>query len=187
MLILCKCGCGQERENVDSQGRKRLYIRNHQRIGKHHSEKSKQKNREKHVGGNGTLGKHWKLSEESKKNISDGHKGNKSYLYGKVGNEHPAWKGDSKISPLYEQIRHSDKYSNWRTQIFGRDNFTCQECSKRGSWLEAHHKKEFYKIIKENNIFTFEAAMNCDELWDVFNGQTLCKKCHDKTKKGKGK
>lgn len=70
----------------------------------------------------------------------------------------------------------------WRTQIFGRDNFTCQECSERGTWLEAHHIKRFSSIIKENNIKTLEEALKYDELWNLDNGITLCKKCHNKTK-----
>ncbi len=86
------------------------------------------------------------------------------------------------ITPLMSRIRHSDKYFNWRTQIFGRDNYTCQKCGERGSWLEAHHIKRFTDIIKENNIETFESAINCNELWDLDNGITLCKSCHELTK-----
>jgi len=88
------------------------------------------------------------------------------------------------ITPLNMKIRGSLEYINWRTQIFGRDNFTCQECGVRGSWLEAHHINEFNKIIKKNNINSFEEALLCEELWDLNNGITLCKECHKKTKRG---
>ncbi len=33
-------------------------------------------------------------------------------------------------------------------------------------------------ILKENNITSLDQALNCQELWDISNGITLCKKCH---------
>lgn len=37
--------------------------------------------------------------------------------------------------------------------------------------------------MSENNITTVEEAINCDELWNINNGQTLCYSCHrNKTK-----
>jgi len=89
---------------------------------------------------------------------------------------------EDRIQPLYDQIRNSNTYKEWRTQIFGRDNFTCQECGVRGTWLEAHHKKRFSDIIKDNNIRTLEDALFSNELWDLDNGITLCKTCHAGTK-----
>jgi len=35
------------------------------------------------------------------------------------------------------------------------------------------------KIILINSL---EEALNCEELWNVNNGRTLCRKCHNKTK-----
>jgi hypothetical protein len=49
--------------------------------------------------------------------------------------------------------------------------------------LNAHHKKAFIQIIKSNKIETIEEAENCKELWDVENGITLCKRCHQKEHK----
>jgi len=98
---------------------------------------------------------------------------------GQRGKESIAYKEpEDRITPLRLQIRNSSKYSDWRTQIFGRDNFTCQKCGVRGSWLEAHHVKEFAQIFQKYNIISFEGAMNCIPLWDVNNGITLCEKCH---------
>jgi len=123
-------------------------------------------------------GKH--RSEEAKKKQSNSLKGkyigNKNGMFGRVGESASNWKGG--ITPLNHQIRTSSKYSNWRTQVFGRDNFTCQDCGVRGSWLEVHHKKRFSNIIKDNNITTFESAMECSELWNLNNDVTLCKECH---------
>jgi 5-methylcytosine-specific restriction endonuclease McrA len=87
------------------------------------------------------------------------------------------------ITPIHKVVRNSPQYTNWRTQVFGRDNFTCQECGQRGSWLEVHHVKHFANILKEHNIQSLESAIHCDELWDINNGITLCKKCHNKTKR----
>lgn len=94
--------------------------------------------------------------------------------------KHPNWKGG--ITPLNKNIRNSKDYSNWRKAIFERDNYTCQECGKVGGYLEAHHSpKSFAQIIKENNIKTFEQALECKELWDINNGITLCLDCHKLT------
>ena len=69
----------------------------------------------------------------------------------------------------------------WIIAIFERDNYTCQECKKRGVELHAHHCiKEFAKIIRDNKITSIEEALACEELWDLKNGITLCVDCHDK-------
>ena len=97
------------------------------------------------------------------------------------GKDNNRWKGG--ITPLTKQIRQSFKYRQWRSDIFTRDDFTCQDCwDKSGGNLNAHHIKPFTQIIEEYQIKTFEQAMNCDELWNINNGKTLCKKCHEKYK-----
>ena len=55
-------------------------------------------------------------------------------------------------------------------------------CDKIEKSLHAHHIKKFSKIIKEFNIKILEDAINCKELWDINNGITLCKKCHEKVR-----
>ena len=123
-----------------------------------------------------------KCRYESQKGKPSNRKGKK--YPSRCGEKNNLWKGG--ITPLYDRIRQCWEYNNWRTQIFGRDNFTCQHCGVRGTWLEAHHIKEFAKIIKENSITSIEQAESCQELWDVSNGITYCKKCHDKLKKKGG-
>ncbi len=86
------------------------------------------------------------------------------------------------ITPLYISIRICKQYEEWRLQIFGRDNFTCQCCGIRGTYLEAHHIKPLNEIIKEYNIKKSEDALNCNLLWDLNNGITYCTKCHKKLK-----
>lgn len=100
-----------------------------------------------------------------------------------AGENHYNWKGG--VSKLSSRIRHSYKYRQWRSDVFTRDDFICQSCDKRGVYLEAHHLKEFVKILGEHNIKTVDEALECEELWNINNGVTLCRECHDKTKKGR--
>ena len=95
---------------------------------------------------------------------------------------HP-WNFKNYITPLNKLIYHSLKYRQWRSDIFERDNYTCQKCGvKNGNgktvYLEAHHIKRFSKIMKENKIKSIEQAMSCEELWNINNGLALCKNCH---------
>jgi 5-methylcytosine-specific restriction endonuclease McrA len=102
-----------------------------------------------------------------------------------AGKNHYNWRGG--ISKLARTIRHSYKYRQWRSDVFTRDDFTCQSCSKKGDYLEAHHLKRLVKILEEYNIKTIDGAFACEELWNINNGRTLCLKCHNKTKNGQGK
>ena len=87
------------------------------------------------------------------------------------------------ISPLNQRIRHCLKYKKWIEDIFIIDNWTCQKCGQRGGNLEAdHYPKKFCDILKDNNIKSLEEAENCEELWNLNNGRTVCLKCHNRTK-----
>lgn len=121
------------------------------------------------------------MSDDQKLKISKSMIGKNTWMKGRTGEKSTRWDGG--ITPLNTAIRHSDKYKEWKIQVFGRDNFTCQCCGVRGTWLEAHHIKKFSIIKKENNIKTFEEALQCSELWNISNGITLCKKCHNETKR----
>jgi hypothetical protein len=91
------------------------------------------------------------------------------------------WKGG--ISDLNVKIRGHWKYRQWRSDVFTRDNFICQQCGIRSGcghtvFFEAHHLKSLASIIEDNNIKTIEDAINCEELWNINNGITLCAECH---------
>ena len=105
--------------------------------------------------------------------MSEAQRGEKSYK----------WKGG--ITLLREEIRNCFKYRQWRSDIFTRDNFTCQKCGKRGVYLEAHHIKSFDRIIEEYQIRILEQALNCEELWNINNGTTLCMDCHNRYRQGR--
>lgn len=112
-------------------------------------------------------------SAESKKLMSESHLGK---MRGKLS---PHWKGG--LTSLFDSIRKSFKYRQWISDVFSRDDFTCQKCFNRGGKLNAHHKKALSIIIRENNIKIFEEAEICEELWNINNGITLCLDCHKKT------
>lgn len=60
-------------------------------------------------------------------------------------------------------------YKDWRSSVFLRDDYTCKLCNIRGGYLEAHH---IYKFSNYSNLRLL-----------VSNGVTLCKECHNKTKR----
>lgn len=64
--------------------------------------------------------------------------------------------------------RYSPENKVWRESVFERDDFTCQECGVRGTYLEADHIKPW--------------AYFPDLRFELSNGRTLCRPCHDKTK-----
>ncbi len=139
--------------------------------GKHHTEESKEKISKNRRGIYHT--------EETKKKISEALKKSdfKGYWLGKKfkqehknkiskatkGANNPRWNGG--IEKVKDK-RNTIEYREWRLMVFGRDNFTCQDCGKRGTYLEAHHIKKwkYYPQLR----------------FKVSNGITLCKICHKK-------
>ena len=188
---LCKCGCGNSTPIAKYNNKNRnmvkgyptKFIRGHSRKGVSipHSEKTKKKIREKQEA--------WRKSDKYKFFIERQRKrgknsptkfknGHKPYTSGKnliglqVGQDHWNWKGG--ITPEVIRLRGTAKYIKWRKATFERDNYTCQDCGERGVYLEAdHYPISFSILFKEKNWKT---------MWDINNGRTLCRKCHDKTK-----
>lgn len=91
------------------------------------------------------------------------------------------WKG-GKV-PLRKIIQTSFKYRQWRSDVFYRDDFTCQKCGIRGGILNAHHRKSLSSLLQYYEITTIEEALKCEELFNINNGITLCEKCHKKLHK----
>lgn len=108
----------------------------------------------------------WKpMSEEQKEKISKAHL-NRNFV---------------RKQPLYKIIRWLKRYSEWRTDIFSRDNYTCQTCFTKWWKLQSHHIKSLAQIISDNKITNAIDALSCEELWDLNNGVTLCEECHKLT------
>ncbi len=80
------------------------------------------------------------------------------------GPNNPNWKGGIKTE--HQRTRNHKSYKEWRTAVYKRDNYTCQDCGQIGGHLHAHHIKDFSKH-KELRL-------------DVNNGRTLCIDCHSK-------
>ena len=80
-------------------------------------------------------------------------------------------------------LRGHKKYKEWLKIIRNRDNNICQKCEILGTneFVNVHHIIEMVEILKRNNVFTRQEGINCDELWDVSNGISLCTDCHPKT------
>jgi len=95
------------------------------------------------------------------------------------GEQHHNWQGG--ITDLNTSLRKMPEYIKWRDEIYKRDSYTCCFCGTVGTTLNADHIKPFSSIIRENNIENKEQARNCDALWDMENGRTLCISCHRKT------
>jgi len=120
-----------------------------------------------------------------RKKVSEGCKGRIPWNKGKKcpqtsGDKNGSWKGGT--TPVIMSVRRSKEYIVWRSKVFERDKYTCQKCSAKGCYLEAHHKVRFATIWAKYNIKTKEEAFNCKPLWHLSLGQTLCLKCHNKTK-----
>jgi len=113
-------------------------------------------------------------------------------MTGKKGEKSNNWKGG--VSPLSSRIRSLFEYKVWVGKIFERDAYKCQECGKGGN-IEAHHIKEFCKILSEflqtysqfspieDKETLVRLAISYQPFWDLSNGKTLCLECHAKTYK----
>lgn len=81
------------------------------------------------------------------------------------GERHWNWQGGK--TKTAEYIRLSPEYKKWRTSVFKRDRYTCQECGTTGIFLNADH-------IKPQSLFP-ELRL------ETSNGRTLCVPCHRNT------
>lgn len=76
------------------------------------------------------------------------------------GKNHPNWIEDR--SKIKGRLR--PEMTAWRTGVFTKDKYTCQECGQIGGKLNAHHKAPY-------SLFAFLK-------YDVNNGLTVCEPCH---------
>lgn len=94
---------------------------------------------------------------------------------GNRGENHYRWKGGS--SKLNTSIRQMTENRKWMEAIKTRDA-RCVRCGSIDE-LEAHHIVSLAELIERLEIRSrADARMYADTLWDMANGETLCKKCH---------
>jgi len=108
-----------------------------------------------------------KLSCEHKEKIGESLKGKSTASWTPKGENHHAWIKDRTLVIEKHRLRGTQEWKNWRNFIFTRDKYTCKECNITGNHLEPHH------------IIPIRSDMN--KLFDVNNGITLCRPCHQKT------
>jgi len=134
--------------------------------------------RRKHV--NGMIGIRWNIGRKEKM---------RKAMVGKwAGEKNPKYIDGR--TPLVMLIRGLEEYTNWRKEVFKRDNYICQKCKSKGN-LEAHHCIKSFSVIfseflKEYDQFSpiedketlIRLATKYKSFWDLSNGKTLCKDCH---------
>jgi len=152
-------------------------------LGKKHTEETKSKMRSPKTDEHKkklSIGKKGKTYKEiGRSPTSDSTRIKMSINNGQRGDKSIFWKGGT--TKIADSIRNSFVYRQWRSDVYQRDNYICQVCGKRGGRLQADHVKQFAVILNENNIECVEEALDCEELWNINNGRTLCENCHKKT------
>ena len=125
----------------------------------------------------GMLGK--KLSDETKKKLSDIRRGRKCSTETRIkmsllnrGSKSHFWRGG--ITSVNKAIRNGIEFRLWRTAVFERDNYTCQECGIKGYKGLGHRVILHPHHIKPFSLFP-------ELRFAIDNGVTLCADCHHKT------
>jgi hypothetical protein len=172
------------------------------RIGKFHTEESKKKMRENHVG---NLGR--KFSEEIKAKMRQVKLGKNNPMFGRKGKKNPLWgtkrsgevvkkcsktffkkgsipwnagkktgikPGNWKGGIISEDriFKSSAEYKKWRFEVFKRDNFSCLKCG-------AHTLKGIEGIVKLEAHHIYNFIDNISLRIKIKNGATFCKNCHN--------
>lgn len=91
------------------------------------------------------------------------------------GANHYRWKGG--VSSLNQSIRRMTENRKWMDAIKARDG-KCVRCGSTDQ-LEAHHIKALAVLRDELGIWSRDdARTHAAALWDLGNGETLCRACH---------
>ena len=90
---------------------------------------------------------------------------------------HYRWKGGS--SQLSQSIRRLNEYRKWAKAVRARDG-ACVRCGGLDK-LEAHHRIPFSDLLALYGVTTREEARECQALWMIINGETLCRAHHYET------
>lgn len=93
-----------------------------------------------------------------------------------IGADNARWKDNATLRA--RDIRRSSENLKWKKEVVERDNHTCIICGSDKS-VVAHHLKPFMYIVNKYNLKNREDAKNNPELYNINNGVTLCKDCHN--------
>jgi hypothetical protein len=100
--------------------------------------------------------------------------GKNNSMYGKRESKAGNWKNGATLKN--QGIRMTADYKIWREKVFKRDDYTCRECGYNSNYdeifipLMAHHIFSVAKL-RDNNLY--------HHIFNIDNGITLCKSCHD--------
>ncbi len=84
------------------------------------------------------------------------------------------WKGGT--SKLNNAVRLLTENRKWMIAVRARDG-QCVRCGSVEN-LESHHIVELADLIERHGITHRDQARTTPELWDIANGETLCRVCH---------
>lgn len=91
------------------------------------------------------------------------------------GESHYRWNGGS--SRLNASIRRMTENRRWMEAVKARDG-ACLRCASTVH-LESHHRVGLAALIQRLGILSRDdARVNSASLWDLNNGETLCRRCH---------
>ena len=124
----------------------------------------------------------YKHKEESKRKASETHKKYWAEHPGEAlargekrrGEKHYNWNGGS--SRLNIAIRLMTENRKWTDAVKDSDG-QCLRCGSIEN-LESHHVISLSELITLHNIKNTDDARKTPELWNLDNGQTLCRRCH---------
>lgn len=103
-------------------------------------------------------------TEETKKKISEGHKGAKNPMYGLFKEEHPRYNPNITEKERTWRRDLDEEHRNWAKNVKEKADFTCDICRQIGGKLVSHHL-DGYNWCKEKR-------------YAVENGVCLCENCH---------
>lgn len=86
------------------------------------------------------------------------------------------WKGG--CARLNASIRRLAENRKWMDAVKGRDG-KCMVCGS-AERLEAHHIVPLAVLIGVHGITSRDQARECEALWGLSNGMTVCARCHYK-------
>lgn len=113
-------------------------------------------------------GKDYKASRNNQsRNLckSCSQKGENNSMYDKHLSKENHWNWNPNLTDKErEDNRDFLEYEEWRTQVYQKDNYTCQCCGEHSGKLNAHHKDGYNWCVERRT--------------DITNGATLCEDCH---------